>query len=481
MTTGVSGQGTITSAGVGSGLDVTSIVSKLMAVESQPLTQLQQKASSIQSQISTFGQLQSLMSGLQGSAVALKSLALWNQTTASSANPAAVTVSTTSGAGTSAQSGSYAVSVQSLASPQTVTAAALPSSTSTLGAGSLTITLGSYGSGSPASGFTPNASATPVTIAIGAGDSLQTIANNINAAGAGVSASIITDATGARLSIQSASTGAANAFQITATGAASPLAYDATAGSSPMTRTQTAANAQASVNGIAITSASNTLSNVVSGLTINLLQTTSAPVGVTVAPDTQSISNAISSFVNAFNAVAGFLHTQTQYDATSQTAGPLQGDSTALGLQSQLRAALNLQSSASSVFPTLDSMGISMQQDGTLAINSTQLNNALANLPEMRKAMTTSASTSSASGFIARYQLLADTALSFGGMLQSRTNGLNASLKLNADQQTSMQTRLSQVQATLNAQYTALDTQMAQLNSLSNYMTQQLAQFNKSG
>jgi flagellar hook-associated protein 2 len=266
-----------------------------------------------------------------------------------------------------------------------------------------------------------------------------------------VKASIITDATGARLSLQSASTGAASAFKITATGAAAPLAYDATV-ASPMTRTQTAADAQATINGIAITSASNTLTNVVSGLTINLLKPTTAAVTVSVAADTASITKAITDFVTAFNGVAGFLHTQTQYSATTQTAGALQGDSAAIGLQSQLRGIINQVSTASATFGTLSSVGITIQKDGTLAIDSTKLTNAEGNLAELRKMMITAGANSASSGFIARFKSLADAALSFNGTFQSRNNSLNARLKANSNDQTSMQRRLDQTQARLTAQ-----------------------------
>jgi flagellar hook-associated protein 2 len=158
--------GSISSAGIGSGLDVAGIISKLMAVESQPLTQLKSTASAFNTQLSTFGQLQGYMSALQTRANALTSLTLWNGSTASSSDASSVSAST----GANATAGNYAVSVQSLASVQTVTAAALASSSSTLGAGSLTIGLGTW-TGVPATGFTASASA-PVTVTIAATDTL---------------------------------------------------------------------------------------------------------------------------------------------------------------------------------------------------------------------------------------------------------------------------------------------------------------------
>jgi len=495
MSTTVNGLGSISSAGIGSGLDVNGIVTKLMAIDSQPLTQLQTQATSLNAQMSTFGQLQSLMASLQTASNAATSLTLWNQTTATSSDSSSVTASTGAGttSGASASAGNYTVAVQNLASRQTVTTATGMPASATLGADTLTITLGTYteaapvsgspasGSPPPATGFAANASRPPVNVAIAATDTLQNIADKINAAGAGVTASIITDASGARLSIQSASTGAANGFQITsATGAATSLACDATSASSAMLRSQTSADANATINGISVKSASNALTNVVSGLTVNLLRPTTTPVDVTVAADSASITTAINNFVTAFNGVATFLHTQTQYDASTKTAGPLQGDSTAISIQSQLRGILNQVSSASSAFGTLNAVGITMQKDGTLAVDATKLSNAEGNLAELRKLMITTGANSASSGFIHRFKVLADAALSYDGTFQSRTNSLNARLKANSDDQAAMQMRLAQTQARLTAQYTALDTQMTTLNGLSAYMTQQLAQYNKS-
>src|SRR5205823_6066563 len=158
--------------------------------------------------------------------------------------------------GGGAASGSYSVTVQKLATSQTATSTAFASSSSTLSAGTLTIELGTW-TGDPETGFTAKSGSSPVSITIGAGEtSLSAIRDKINAANAGVTASIINDASGARLSIRSTSTGAENAFRLTATESTddgdastglSALGYDATA-ASPMTRNQKAINAQATIN-----------------------------------------------------------------------------------------------------------------------------------------------------------------------------------------------------------------------------------------
>jgi len=247
-----------------------------------------------------------------------------------------------------------------------------------------------------------------------------------------------------------------------------------------MSRSTRAANAEATINGIAISSASNTLNNVVDGLTLNLLKATPGDVDVAVAEDTASVKTAITDFVGAFNALASFIRSQTAYNADSKSGGALQGDSATLSLQNQLRAVLNQASSASSAWSRLGDIGLTMKSDGTLETSETKLANALGNLPELKKLLATDGSTSADSGFVRRFKRLADAALGSEGVFESRSAGIRASVSRNSKSQAAMQERLAQTEARLRAQYSALDTKMSTLGNLSTYMTQQIAQFNKS-
>jgi len=486
MATSVSGVGSISSAGLGSGLDVASILNQLMAVEKRPLTLLQDQATSLNTRLSSVGKMQGYFAALRDKANALTGPSLWGSTIATSADTAAVKVSTSTGAAT----GSYAVNVNRLAVSQTVTGSALASSASTLNAGTLTIELGSYGSGSPAVGFTAKSGSSPVVISIGAGDtSLASIRDKINAAGAGVTATLVTDASGTRLSLRSKDTGAENAFRVSAAetaddGAAatglSALAYNATATSSPMSRNTSAANADLSINGIAITSASNTLTNVVDGLTMTLLKATTGNVDVSVVDDTASVKTAVTDFVTAFNTLASFIHTQTAYNADAKSGGAMQGDSATLSLQNQLRGVLNEGSSASSSWSRLSDIGLGLKTDGTLGTNDAKLTNALGNLPELKKLLATDGASSAESGFVRRFKRLADVALGSDGMFESRSAGIRSSVSRNGKSQEAMQERLNKTEARLRAQYSALDTKMATLTNLSSYMSQQIAQMNRS-
>jgi flagellar hook-associated protein 2 len=480
MTTTVSSTGSISSAGIGSGLDVESIITKLMSVEKLPVQTLEDQASTIQTKISAFGSVQSALGAFRDASLALTKNDAWSPTVGTSADASAVTVST----GSTAAAGNYAVTVTNLAASQSVASKTYTSSDELAGEGTLTIEQGSWDIGEP--GFAARATISAINIPISSTDSLSAVRDKINAAGAGVTASIVTDSTGARLVLSSSKTGVQNGFRVTTSGsdALAALTYDPTNNPAGMTLTQTAADATATVNGLAITSDSNTLTNVVDGLSINLLKKTPADgtsVQLNVAQDNTTIKAKIQAFVDAYNSLSKTLASQTKYDDTSKTAGTLQGDSTAVGLQRQLRSALTGSSGASSVFSTLSSIGLEVQSDGTVKINDTKMTNALANLGELKKVFANSGvADDGTDGFAQRFRTLGDQVLGTDGSLTTRAAGLATSLKQNETRQDEMNNRLTSTEARLRAQYTALDTKMASFSTLSTYITQQIANWNKS-
>ena len=464
----------ISSTGVGSGLDVESIVTQLMAIERRPVTLLQNAATDLKAQLSSFGQMQSYMSAFRDKANALTSTTLWGQTVATASDTTAVSVST----GSSASAGSYSISVSKLAASQTVTSTAYAASTSVVGEGSLSIELGTW-SGDPATG------SSPVSITIGPTEtSLASIRDKINAAGAGVTASIVNDASGARLSLRSTSTGLENGFRVTATETVddgnpatglSALGYNGE-GLSPMSLNQKALNAEAKINGIDIVSASNTLANVADGLTVKLLKTTTSAVDVSVTQDTDAVKTAINGFVSAYNDLNGFIRTQTKYNPDSKVAGTLQGDRTAVGLQNQLRSVLRDSSTASALYTRFSDVGIEIQKDGSLQVKAAKLTDALGNLADLRKVLaSTDDSTATSTGIVQRFKLFADQVLDTDGALQTRTDGLNLSVKLNSQRQDALNSRMDETEKRLRAQYQTLDANMAKLSQLSGYVNQQLS------
>jgi len=495
-TTPSSTSGSISSAGLGSGLDVKSIISSLMAVESQPLQLLQDAAGTVSTEISAVGQIQSLNSALSDKAHALMSTSLWTQTTSTTSD---ATVATADTSGGTAAAGDYSVSVQQMALGQTVTSSVAAGNSLT--PGTLTIQLGTYATDSatpPNTTFT-NASSAPVSITIGDADtSLSAIRDKINQADAGVSASIITDASGARLSLRSTTTGAVNGFKITAaettddgnpaTGL-SALNFDASTGAtnSQLTLNQYAQDAQATVNGIAVSSSTNQLSNISDGLSITLLKKSDTPIDITVSDDTASMQKAITDFVAAYSQLQSYISLETKYDpstpvqaGTSRSDSPLTGDASVIGYQNQLRAIVNTTSTTSTMFSRLSDIGIAVQTDGTLAVGSaTKLSSALLHPDELSKLFTTYGTTNENTGIAVRFAKTADNANGVGGSLYSRADGLRGELSRNQQQQDDMQTHLDATQARLTAQYQALDTTMSKMNALSSYVSQQISVLNK--
>ena len=460
---------TVSSAGIGSGLDVNSIITQLMAIERAPLTKLQSKATVINSTVSEYGKLKSAISTLKDLSSQLASVTSWAQTTGTSSNPAAVTAATNGSA-----PGNYAVEVQSLASVQTLATGVFAAATATPGAGTLHIELGTWGAGQTS--FTPKTGATAVDISVAASDTLTDVRDKINAAGAGVTALIMTDANGSRLLMRSNTSGADSAFRSSGIAA---LAYDT--GTKTMTQNQIAANAQATVNGLAVSSATNTLTNIVDGLTLSLSAVTSAPVSVDVVTNTAALKKTMTDFAAAYTAIVQLVATDTKYNAATKKGGILQGDGAANSLQRQLRSLAGSTSSASAMFSHLSDIGLELQRDGSMTVNDTKVTNALANVGELKKMFSNADLVDpTADGFAKRFKVVTTGLLGSSGSVTTRTAGLADELTKNQKDQDSLSLRLAGIEKRMRAQYTALDATMAKLNSTSSFVTQQIAAYNKS-
>jgi flagellar hook-associated protein 2 len=470
---------TISSPGVGSGLDVNSIVTQLVAIERQPIQQLQSQVSSLQTKLSAFGKLQSNLSALREAASALTSTTTWNQTAGTSSDTSAVAVTTDA----NNLPGSYSVEVLSLAKAQSNTSKTYTASTDLVGEGTIRIELGTWGVGNS---FTAKPDTTAIDIPVGPpAKSLAEVRDMVNAANAGITAMVLNDASGARLVFRSTATGAANGFKLTVTdtdgnnvdtSGLSALAYDPSVGVVTMAQALAAANASALINGASVSSASNTLSNVVDGMTLTLKKETASAVDVTTAPDKDAIKKKVEAFVTAYNDLNKELAAQTKYDATSKTAGTLQGDSAAVSLRNALRTTLRGNSSASTMFTRLADIGFDVKQDGSITLNSSKLDNALANLGELKKLFSTSDTLVPANnGFATLFRQQADQAIGIDGSIASRSEGLRERITRHEKRQAELEVRVAMTEARLRKQYTSLDAQMGQLQSLSSYVTQQMA------
>ncbi len=443
----------ISSPGLGSGLDVTSIVSQLVELERRPIVQLQERKAKFTTQLSSIGLLQSYMANVQSAAGQLGKSDWWTKNVASSSEPTAVSVSASPGA----TPASHSIEVLSLATSHSLsTAAGAITNAADIGSGTLTLTRG----------------ATSVNLSIAAGTSLAGVRDQINAAKAGMTASIVMDAGSPRLVLTGTDTGAANAIGIAVGGASGQLAALAYPGS--MGQDRAAADAVLKINGLQITSASNKLSSVVEGMTLTLSKVTTAPVQVSIGNDIAGMRKGVTDFVSAFNEIAKYLASQTRFDDATKAAGALQGDRSAVGLQNRLRALVQQSSSASTRLDRLGDIGLELQRDGTLKVDNAKLDATLADPAEMSRAFATLQS-----GFGQRFKLLADSVLGNDGLLTTRSNGLRDAIARNDKDQQRLLERIGRVQERLTRQYAALDTSINRLNGLDSYVKQQITNWNR--
>lgn len=477
----------ISSAGIGSGLDVDSIVTQLMAVEKKPLTKLQTQASALDSKISAFGTIKSQLSSLSDAVGKLTLPATWNAKTVTSSDAKAVAASVTSGA--SASASSFSIAVSRLARAQSVASAPVTAGAG-VGSGTLSIQLGQWDSSGASPAFSAGG-APAISVSIVSTDTMADIAGKINAAGAGVSATVLKDLAGERLMLRSSTTGEAAGFRVQATDdgsdtahvGLSALSFDAAGVGMATNPVQYGQNAAATINGIAVTSAGNTLDGVVPGLSMTLLQeTASTPVEITAQTDTTSMTAAIQGFVNAYNAMNEMLNEATKYDATTKTAALLQGDATTTGLQNALRSLIG-SASGGGALQRLSDLGISVAKDGAgnLAIDSGKLATALKSPSAVQQFFSAAAGTNAqATGFATRLSAFTKAAVGSDGSLTGKTSSLQAQKSGNGREQDRVSDRLTLTEARLRKQYSALDTTVSSMTALNTYITQQIAQWNKS-
>jgi flagellar hook-associated protein 2 len=458
---------TISSPGIGSGLDVQSIVKQLVALEKAPLRQLQTQASSFQTKLSTFGTIKSQVAAMGEAAAKLSNSSGWNPVTASSSNAAAIGVTAAAGAPAT----SFTMEVTQLAKAQSTMSAAVPLGSS-VGSGTLTIQLGNWSSPP----FAPGA-ATAVDITVGASDTLSAIAGKINgAAGAGVTATVLRDASGERLMLRSRETGEENGFSITTFDPSLSGLANAVGTPTPL---QMGENAKATVNGVLISSASNRLTDALPGMTIQLQQVTTAPVEITVSTDTEAIKKNVQAFVDSYNTLSATLANATRYDAATKTAGALQGDATAVGLQNALRGMMRSVTS-SSPFERLSDIGIEMKTGGQLELKQAKFDSALSNMDGLKSLFTTATGVAGTEGFGLKLKRFADGLLSAEGLVGTKTDGIQRSIDRNGREQERVNDRAARVEKRLLQQYNAMDAAVGRLNGLNAFVSQQITLWNKS-
>lgn len=456
----------ITAAANGS-LDVNSIVSQLVSAERSGIDKrLSTQQSKLQSRVSAFGSLKSNIATLQASLNKLKDAAKVQPLAATSGNATYLTA-TANASGTQAGEGTYTIRTTQLAQFQKLASNGFTGgSTTVIGNGTLNLTV--------------NGQSVDVNITAGSNDTLAGIRDAINnvSNNPGVRASILDTAEGSRLVLTSTVEGADGAIKITAAGGDGGLnqfAIDGatntdTAGIAVKARAQ---NAQFNIDGFDFTSKSNTVTSAIPGLTLNLLpgglnQTTT----VTVSKDAAATKQLLQDFVTAFNALNTRTSQLTTFNTTTKVAGDLQGDSTAVRLANTVRQQLNtIVSGADSNFDTLAELGITSDaKTGALSLDNTRVDAAIASAPN-----TLSRFFSGTSGFATLVNNALNEYAGTGGLIESRTTGLQASLKNITSQQDDVNKRMEALGKRLSTQFNNLNGLLSNLNNTSSFLSRQLA------
>jgi flagellar hook-associated protein 2 len=439
----------ITATGLGSGLDIESIVSGLMALERRPLELLSERQSEIESKISAFGKLKSAISTFQSSMSSLKSLSAFQVFSATSSDEEVFSATASS----DAVEASYSIEfLNSDANHQLAQAHKMNSTnfadavTSTGAAGTMQIDVGS-------DSFTVNIDST--------NDSLQGIRDAINNSTGNnnfVTASIIkVSDTESRLILTSNKTGTDNAITLTdnSGNVASTLA---------MTTKETAQNSKFSVDGFLIERSSNVIDDAIEGVTITLKQKSDSAQTLDVAYDTESVKDSVQEFIDAYNEMNAAIRSLRQ--------GGLQGDNSLLSVESQFRSVFNsTPSGLNTTLQSLSEIGIRTTEKGGLSLDASKLESQLATDYQGVAELLANDD----QGYVFRLENAADSLLDLDGLIATRTNTLDSQVDDIEDRKLNIEYRLEQVEGRLRSQFAALDSLVSNLNATGNYLTQQLS------
>jgi flagellar hook-associated protein 2 len=421
-------------SGKTSGIDVGTIVDELMQVERQPEAQWQAEQSTISSQVSALTTINTQLSTLDDSVNNLSDfLGALSQKSTASSDDALVSAS----ADNTAVAGTHTVVVSNLATTSSSYSNYIPSGTSLAGA-EIDIKYGSD----------PNNPVSTDTIDIPSTDTtLQQAASTINSGTYGVTASVVTDSQGSRLVLASKTSGANGNLTVSS----SSTTFTSAAG----------VDAQLTVDGVPVDSSTNTVTGAISGVTLSLGSADpKTSVLISVQSDTTQASDAIQSFVTAYNAVIGSINSQYTADPTTGNEGVLAGDSMLRTLQSQLLGMVSTPTSAAGPYVNLQSMGIEMQNDGTLQINASALSTALSsNFSDVQSFFQSTSPVGWGQAASTQLQQLTDPTL---GPVAADISGLNQTNQGLTDQINDFEVLMTSTQQQLTTQYDNLNTLLMQ-------------------
>lgn len=451
--------------GLMSGLDTESIISQMMSVERRPITLLQQQEAVYQAKISALGTLKGALADVQTAAVALKDTDLFAGFLATTGDANVLTAS----ASDAAVAGTYQVTVSTLAKAQQVRGSAFTASSEVVGTGTLTIQVGTN---------------TAVNVTIdGTNNTLAGIAQAINDAGTDVTAGVVNDGLGNYyLTLASKQTGTSNTISLTMADddlvnndafGLSKL-YNNPAGQS-MFETQPGGNAALKVNGIDVVRASNTIDDLLEGVTLTLKATDPDPIEVKVSRNVTSITSKITAFIDKYNAALTRLKDLQVSDPEGGVVGILQGDATARILQARLQNFLySPVSGVDSAVNTLSALGVSADKEGKLSLDSAVFAVAYEKDREGVVQFFTQ-TTAGSEGFAVQVDSFLDGYLqSTSGLLSAKEDGLERSVEHIEDQIERIGLRLTKREEVLRRQFESLELLMGQFQNTSGTLSQQL-------
>ncbi|UAL44934.1 flagellar filament capping protein FliD [Shewanella inventionis] len=441
----------LTSVGIGSGIDISGIVTALVDAESAgKIAQFDANEGIITAKISGIGALKSAMSEFQTKLATLMEADTFGsqKVAVSTKDYLSATVDET------AVSGSYQVKVEQLAQSQKVSTAVVADNATTIGTGSLAIAVGSNS----------------FNIDVEATDTLTEIMNKINSSDDNddVTATIINGELGPQLVLGSKTTGLDSTISVTATDTDGNTGL---ADTFTMTEVTPAKNAIVYIDGVKVVSQENTIEEGITGVSLTL---TAADIDktttLTVSKDTAKTKTAIEGFVEAYNSVMTTIKDLSSYDADTEQAGILQGDSLPRSIQSQMRNMLSSQYSTSDGDKMLANLGITTTTAGLLEVDSTKLTEAIASDTGAIAEMFSTEDT----GLASRMSSLMDGYVKSGGVLDSRDSSLDDQLSRLTDSREALAARMAAYSDRLYAQYNAMDLIVASLNSTSSDLQSRL-------
>ena len=458
--------------GIGSGIDIDSIVASMVAAERAPKeTQLANLEKKTTTQITAIGALKGAISDFQTALGALNKPELFKARSATSSKPDLVGVTATTTAG----AGSYQLEVKSLASSSKVALAAIPNTAEAparFTSGAFEVSLGVPG--------IPPAPNTKESFSITIDEDNNTLAgvrDAINTAGKdmGVSATIVTDEYGSRLVLSSSKTGEGRDITVTANGVDEPgliglsaLNFTGTSGTGKDARVLTSAqSAELYVDGLKVISETNKVDGAIEGVTLDLKAKTVAnePLTIAVAEDKAGVKKQIQSFVESYNKLIGVINAQTKVTSVGEgkapVTGALVGDATARTLLNTIRNELvNVQGDGA--LRALTDIGITTQKDGTLAIDNAKLDKAMAsNFGELSGLFTGD------KGLASRLDAKLKPYTETGGILEQRNKAMTETISKIDDQKEALTRRLTSLQERLYKQFNAMDLLVGQLSNTS--------------